>query len=339
MKNLIPNSIKKTRRSLKQERYSLKPGLYFINYPYACRIRGKVPKNLKNDFKKNLLHINSIGKFKKVASNLAFGFVWRKKSENQSKENFSFLYRSGRGHIKLFDVERDLILIDYKDPELASVINKFSLKNRYLPLNEIRYEGGSLIEEKYIAGEPLSNLSLQKKKSFYEKILRKFNEKHETPKRSTYWRQKDLEKLFQSDTLSNFIKTIKHDMIIRKEKILRLLVDSPVELTHGDLNFKNTIYKDGKFYVIDLEHVNYRPFFYDLIYLPFNDLFTSEGSEPAINDLRHLFDGSLLKVLSKKNNYLDVTIKDFVLAFLLIKAKEGFYYKYSDQEKLLNYFF
>jgi hypothetical protein len=312
----------------------LKPGWYFINYPFAYKIGSKIPQSAKELFKENFLRgDNLLWKSRSIFS-LLFGWV-RVRSIGED-QIYDFLYYSKRGYVKLFDNDRKKIKIDYKNEEVA--INTYRLfeSNLYLPLNKTVHKEGAVTEVDLIVGEPLILKSLEDRLAVYEQILNSFIEKlDEICKNSVYW-EMDEAKAFFDLQLQNFTDITRKRVLARKPQILKCLTKCPLIMTHGDFCASNIIMASKGPVIMDFEHAKLRHAFYDVVSFPFNTVLLDEEYSLTVEDVKLRYWDKFNIIIGKLFSDKSIEVCDLVYIFLMHRSNDGSSYPKEVIEERLN---
>lgn len=258
-------------RAIKQHADYLKPGWYIFNGTSAYRCFSDLPLSIKKETKSGKRLEVRFLKLRFIYRIVEYvvpplGLIYINKQYKLTASGSLLLLRSKS--LKIFDFKNKTVYT-WRSSELESenIYKSYKLFSKYFSIPSIKIMDDKVgLEEEYINGLTFSQISKSERLNFFFKLVDGYKKliNSSVYERYAIMRIEDLLSSVEKNSRSrHLLIAVKN----RAELVNKILNESVWIWSHGNLHPNNLLIKRDKIYVIDLESICRRPFFYDLFAL------------------------------------------------------------------------
>jgi hypothetical protein len=255
------------RQRLHDEMAHCRPGLWYVEGPYARHHEAELPGGLQDGVR----GIRNRRTVRELVERLAppwFAYV-RPRADPADKQ-CSIAYLTNGGDWKLFDLENKVVwtrsIFDGKLDREAHALDRWSQFFRIPDWHTVHEEDGAWRVEAYLPGQTLASSGAEVRAGGVRDLLEQYRRFAAAGAQApdpglTAAALTTLRAVAQGSPLARFVEA-------HKEPLARLGRELPLLPSHGDLNAMNVFVCEGEAWVIDWDSAGIpRPALYDVLYL------------------------------------------------------------------------
>lgn len=255
------------RQHLQDEMAHCRPGLWYVEGPYARHRDAELPSSLQDGVR----GIRNRRAVRELVERLAPPwFAYVPPRDDDSHAQCTIAYLTNGGDWKLFDLENKIIwtrsIFDGKLDREVHTLERWSQFFRIPDWHTVDENDGAWRVEAYLAGQPLATSSAESRASGIRDLLEQYRGFAAAgvlaPDPGLTGAALATLRTVGADSPAA------HFLAAHEERLARVARELPLLPSHGDLNGMNVFVCDGKAWVIDWDNAGMpRPVLYDVLYL------------------------------------------------------------------------